>query len=557
MSKIDPISMQVINSYLVSTSLEMGVTLERTAYSTIVREERDYSCALFDRNGRLIGQADFIPIHLGSMEFALGEVMKEYKGDINDQDVFITNDPYTGAQHTPDIMMFSPIFYEQELIAYAGNVAHHLDVGGKVPGSVGGDSTEIFQEGLRLAPIKFFDRGKQDRNVTRIVQENVRIPSAVFGDLRAQVAANRTGARRFIELTRRYGGRSLEDYFEALLNHSEKRMRTEIGQIPRGKYEGEDYMDDDGISENPVRVKVTVEVNEDSLTVDFSGSASQVRGPVNSILTATKSTIYYAVRCILDPSIPQNSGCYRPIEVIAPEGTVVNPKFPAACGGRTQVCYRIVDAFMSALSPVIPEEVVAGSYGNVVVALGGVDPRTREPFVFFEVIAAGGGARFLKDGIDATDKHLANCMNTPIEALELEYPILVDRYELISDSGGPGRMRGGLGVRRDLRVLASEATLALRSDKHRTGPKGILGGEPGRPGAFILNPGKADERCLPSKTSLRLADGSVIRIEAPGGGGLGKPSEREKKLILEDIADGKITKPQATQTGSSTTPLDI
>jgi len=551
MRRFDPITLEIINKTLISTALEMGVTLERTAYSTIVREQRDCSCALFDVKGRLVAQAEFIPMHLGSMEFPLQEIIKRYGDEMEEGDGFLVSDPYSGAQHTPDIMIFSPIFYRHEMVAFAGNVAHHLDVGGKVPGSVGGDSTDIYQEGLRFAPVKFFSRGKQDKNVTTIIEKNVRNPRAVLGDLRAQTAANKTGEKRFLSTIERYGKGELLRYMAQLMDHSEKRTRAEISKIPSGKYESEDYLDNDGIVDEPIKVRASVDIKGENLVVDFTGSDPQVRGPVNSVITATKSAVYYSIRCLLDPTIPQNNGCYRPISVIAPEGSVVNPKPPAACGGRTQVCYRIVDVVLGALSIVIPERVVAGSYGNAVVALGGPDPRTSERFVFFEVIPGGHGSRYNKDGIDATDKHLSNCLNTPIESIETEYPILVERYELIQDSGGPGRFRGGMGLRRDLRILAPEVTASLRSDKHKQGPCGLLGGKPGRPGSFIINPATKSERLLSSKTSLQIKQGDVISINTPGGGGYGDPKRRSIDLIKRDIAEGKLSARQAKETYGS------
>ncbi|MCL4459923.1 MAG: hydantoinase B/oxoprolinase family protein [Chloroflexi bacterium] len=540
MDRVDPVTVEVVLNALISAALEMGVGLQRTAYSTIIREEKDCSCAVFGPEGELVAQAEFIPIHLGSMEFGLKEIIAEYSAAFEPGDIYASNHPYRGAQHTPDIMMFSPVFYGDELVGFVGNVAHHIDVGGNVPGSVGGNNTELFQEGLVIPPLKIYAKDEMGDWFRKMIAANVREPDKTLGDLRAQVVANKIGERRFLELLRNYGTAIVRHCIRRIVDYSEQRMRAEISGIPNGRYVAEEYMDGDGQSDAPVRIVATVVVDGTEIWVDFTGTDEQVRGAVNSPLTATRSAVYYAIRCLTDPEIPQNHGCLRPIHVLAPSGTVVNPISPAACGGRMQPCYRIVDVIFQALAPAIPDKVVAGSHGNTVISIGGRGITENKHYVFFEVVAGGYGARSNKDGIGGVDVHLSNCMNAPIEAIEIEYPLLLESYELEPNSGGVGKYRGGQGIRRDIRFLGDEATLMIRSDKVKFGPKGMLGGGEGRPGLFVLNPNTKEQRILQSKTTTFIKKGNLISLRTPGGGGYGAPEQRPPGLLEKDLIEGRV-----------------
>lgn len=539
--RVDPITLEVLRNALAGVAEEMNANLVRTGYSPNIKERRDCSAALFDPRGRMIAQAESIPVHLGAMPFSVAAALEHFE-ELKPGDTVILNDPFAGGAHLPDITFITPIFHRARLVGIAANRAHHADIGGKAPGSLAGDATEIYQEGLRIPPLLLRRAGELDEAVLKLILANTRTPEERLGDLRAQRAANETGLRRFLELVERYGMELLRAAIEELLDYSERRMRAELAAIPDGRYEYEDYLDDDGLGEGPIRLHVQVEVRGDEIMIDFSGSAPQVEGPVNAVYAVTASAVYYTIRALTDPDIPPNEGCYRPIVIVAPEGTVVNASPPAAVvGGNLETSQRIVDVLLGALAQALPERAIGACQWTMNnLSLGGIDPRTGRAYAFYETIGGGLGARADKDGIDGVHSHMTNTLNTPIEALEIAYPLRVERYELRRDSGGAGRRRGGLGIRREIRVLGHRARLSLLADRRCTRPYGVRGGLPGESGADALIIG-GEERPLPGKGTVVVEPGTVVRVETPGGGGYGDPQERERELVLKDYREGRIS----------------
>jgi len=549
MKNIDPIKMEVIRNALSSVSEQMSLTIVKTAYSTIIREILDFSTALFDAKGRIVAPSAQIPFQMNSMSPALEGMFRYYPLDEwNPGDVFLMNDPYLGAGHLPDILTYSPIFYQDQMVAIAGSLAHHIDIGGRSPGSYGGDVTEIFQEGLRIPPIRLYESGKLNKYFMDILKSNIREPKKTEGDVGAQVAALRIGEKGFLELVEKHGIETVASTMNQLLDYSERRMRAKIAALPDGEYECEDYVDDDGIDDTPIKVKVKITIEGDNLTFDFTGSSKQRVGPINATLPTTLSAVYYTVIALLDPDIPQNHGCYRPIKVIAPEGSVTNVLPPAPVVGRVTICHRMVDAIFGAFSQVIPEKVTAGYYGmSNVYSISGFEPKNGKQWVFFDIEVGGWGARYNSDGPDCYSAHLHNLANTPIEMVEVSYPLRIEKYELRQDSGGPGKYRGGMGVRRDLRVL-TDATVTTQSDRFKFPAKGFDGGKEGSTGRLIVNPDTKEEVFLKSKTTnYNLFEGDLFSVQTQGGGGYGNPRHRERELVEQDLREKKISPEQSEQ----------
>ena len=540
MENLDPISFEILKNSLISIAEEMGVVLRKSSFSPNIKERRDYSCTLFNASGQLVAQAEHIPVHLGAMPYSVQAVLKEFKDDLAEGDDIILNDPYRGGTHLPDITMVSPIFFNERLVGFAANRAHHSDVGGVAPGSMSALSRDINQEGIRIPPVKLWTEGKPNRQLLDFVLSNVRTPDERLGDLRAQRAANLVGAKRLLELLKKSSASTVESGMNQLINYSEELMIKRIRELPRKSSSAIDYLDDDGFGATDIPIKVKVTVGRRSIAFDFSGSSKQVQGPLNAVYSVTLSAIYYVVRCVTDPSIPANAGCFKPIQVKAPSGTIVNAEPPApVAGGNVETSTRIVDVTLKAFSSIIPERVCAACQGTMNnVTIGGVDPRTGKYFTYYETIAGGFGARYNKDGVDGIHSHMTNTLNTPIEALESAYPLRVKRYELVRRSGGKGRFRGGLGIRRDTEVLAEGSTISLMGERQRRGPWGLQGGTSGSPSAYrILR--AVGEKKLPSKTTITAHAGEVLSLTTPGGGGYGPPQKRLVQLIRIDNADGK------------------
>lgn len=549
--KIDPITTEVIRNQIQSVVEEMAISLMKSAYSTNIKERRDLSAAVFDGEGRAIVQGEHLPLHLGSM-LGLVKIIREkfpleriYPGDI-----FISNDPYRGGgSHLPDVAMAAPVFKDGELVMFVGNIAHHADIGGASPGSMAGDMTEIYQEGLRLPPIKIFERGTLLEDIFDLILLNVRVPRERMGDYQAHFASLQLGVRRIGTLYDRWGIEALREAMAAILDATERQIRAGIRQIPDGTYQFEDDLDDDGFGNRKIPICVRVTVKGDEITLDFTGSAPQVKGNINISWSGLQATVAYTLKCLIDPNVPSNEGFYRPIHIVAPEGTITNAAFPAASAGRAQACQRVVDVIIGALAPAIPERAVAAANGsNTTAVFYGKNPQTREYYVYLETYGGGSGGRAFKDGKDGVQVHITNTSNLPIEALESEYPLFIETYTLVPDSGGAGKYRGGMGLRRDVRILDHTCTFSAQGERFVLQPWGLFGGKPGGIGRLVLHPGTGQEKVLPSKISkVEIQPDEVVSIQTPGAGGYGNPKERDPERIHQDLREEKISKGKAQE----------
>ena len=545
---VDPVTLEVIKGALIYTAEEMGIILRNSAYSPNIKERMDFSCTIFDGKKRLVAQAEHIPVHLGSMQLAVQNGLEKFKGELEEGDMLLLNDPYISGTHLPDLTLIHPIFYNGEIIAYAANKAHHSDVGGKSPGSMAGDATEIFQEGIIIPPVKLVKRRKVDRELTNLILSNVRTPHARLGDLRAQIAANLRGEKRVLELIKKYGIKTFEAAVEKIMDYSEKRIRNEIKRMPKESCSAEDYLENTGTTNKRVKIKVTVTVKEDELIIDYTGTDKQVDGPVNAVLGVTLSGVYYVLRCLTDPSIPMNAGCFRPIRVKVPKGCLMNPVPPApVAGGNVETSQRNVDVLLKAFSKIIPEKVCAACQGTMNnVCVGGLKDGKGEAWTFYETIAGGFGGRYGMDGVDAVHSHMTNTMNTPIEAIETIYPLRFLTYKLREDSGGPGKWRGGVGLERSWMLLASSAVLSVLAERTKMPPWGLFGGKPGAKGEYYLIKANGKRVKLKSKCTVKMEKGDIFVVKTPGGGGYGKPFERNPELVLRDVINGLVS-PESAQ----------
>jgi N-methylhydantoinase B len=568
----DPIELEIFKNIFHSIAEEMGAALRRTAFSPNIKERRDYSCAVFDAAGEVIAMGDHMPVHLGSMPMSVRAAIERLQ--LEPGDVAMLNDPFCGGTHLPDITLVAPVFLNKSVILseraglprraqashtlargskdlergrrpqpdfYVASRAHHADVGGAYAGSMG-LCREIYQEGVRIPPVKLMHAGKMEADVLALLLNNVRTPREREGDLGAQIAACHTGSVRLAEVVARYGLERVKRAARELLDYSEEMMRAFLAEVPRGTYRAEDFLDDDGITSKPIRIVASVRfhaghrgpsarargrrslgMTKEAVTVDFTGSDPQVEGSVNAVEAITYSACFYVFRCLLAEEVPATAGLMRPIRVIAPQGTVVNARPPAAvAGGNVETSQRIVDVLLQALAQALPARILAGSSGTMNnLTIGGTDPRSGEPFAYYETIAGGLGARPTKPGVSGIHTHMTNSLNTPAEALEYAYPFRVRRYSLRPRSGGTGRQRGGDGIVREVEVL-TEAEVTLLSDRRKRGPRGLAGGKDGAPGKTIVLRHNGRKEVLPSKASVRLKAGERVRVESPGGGGWGK-----------------------------------
>jgi N-methylhydantoinase B len=544
---VDPVTVEVIKGALIYAAEEMGIALRNSAYSPNIKERMDFSCTLFDHQKRLAAQAEHIPVHLGSMSWAVEEGLKQFKGELEDGDMVLFNDPYISGTHLPDITLIAPIFHKEEIIGYAANKAHHSDVGGKAPGSMAGDATELYQEGIIIPPIKFVKRGEVEAELSALLMSNVRTPDIRMGDLRAQTAASLLGERRMKGLAEKYGVEVLREAMTQVMDYSGKMMRREIEKMPKGRYEAEDYLESTGVSDESVKIKVAITVREGSLNIDYSGTSGQVEGPVNAVFGVTLSGVYYVLRCVTDPTIPMNEGCYRPLQVYAPKGTLVNPIRPApVAGGNVETSQRNVDVLLKAFAQIVPEKVCAACQGTMNnVTVGGTDPETGRSWTFYETIAGGFGGRNGLDGVDAVHTHMTNTMNTPIEAIEAVYPIRFLKYELRMDGGGAGRWRGGVGVERSWKLLSPSATLSIIAERTKLAPWGVYEGKPGMKGEFLIRKLDGTEIRLESKCTVKMEKGDIFVARTPGGGGYGSPLERAPEAVREDVVNGLVSRSSA------------
>jgi N-methylhydantoinase B len=514
----DPIETEIFRHLFISVAEEMGVALERTAFSPNIKERRDHSCALFDAAGRLVAQAAHIPVHLGAFPVMMARVVPETTW--RPGDMLLCNDPFVGGTHLPDLSLIAPIFTEAgELFGFVANRAHHADVGGAAPGSMA-PAREVYQEGVILPPIKLLSEGQINEAVIALFCRNTRTPAERRGDLAAQIAANETGARRFRELLATYGPQTLAARIEDGRRHSEAAVRALLAAVPTGEYAFDDWLDSEPGGE-PVRIAVTLRARGDTVEVDLSGSAPQQPSPINAPLAVTHSAVYYCILCLLPEEVALNQGCFAPITVRAPEGSVVNARPPAAvAGGNVETSQRIVDAVFGALALALPGRVPAASQGTMNnLTIGGTTEATGAGFAYYETMGGGAGGSPEAAGIDAVHCHMSNTRNTPAEALEYHYPLRVRRYALAEDSGGPGRHPGGRGLVREIECLAP-ARVSLLADRRERGPYGLQGGAPGQPGADVAIVDGVEE-ALPGRTSRDVPAGAILRVRTPGGGGWG------------------------------------
>lgn len=537
----DPVTFAVIKSALDAIVDEMAGTVMRTARSSIVRDVLDYSATLCDRHGQILSQAKTVALHLGAVPDAMEVIVDRFAATAREGDVYVLNDPYAGGMHLPDIFMVKPIFHAGAVEGYAVVVAHHCDMGGRVPGSNAADSTEIFQEGLRIPPTRLFDAGQPNETLFDLIRTNVRLPAMVLGDLDAQYATCRTGERELLRLIERHGVDEIRAYFDALLDYGETLTRKSIAAWPDGTYRFEDAIDGDGFTTEPIPIRCAITVRGDALEVDFAGSSPQVRGAINATFSFTKSSAYLAVRCALDRDVPNNAGVYRAITVTAPDRSILKPEMPAPVAARALTGYRVVDTVLGALAQFAPARLMAaGEGGNTVLSMGGYDKETGAPFVLVDMINGAWGGRADKDGVEAITNPAQNMSNLPIETLEDRYPLRMEEYSLRPDSCGAGRFRGGLGLTRTYRILVDDTVLQVRADRTSTPPYGLAGGEPGSLSRNVLDPdGAATE--MPGKFTRIVDRDTVVRHEQAGGGGNGDPLERDSAAIAADILEQKVT----------------
>jgi len=546
---MDSIKLEIYRSLYTSVAEEMGVSLRRTAFSPNIKERRDYSCAVFDRRGRLIAQGDHMPVHLGSMPMSVRAAIDQC--ELGAGDVVILNDPYAGGTHLPDVTMVAPVFASGRrgdramgrkeskspsrsvapsptLLFYVANRAHHADIGGANPGSMGA-ATEIYQEGLRIPPIHIARGGAINHEVLNLLLANVRAHEERQGDLAAQLGSLRVGSERLIEIVERYGFKESDEYAGHLVDYAGRMMRRTLANIPDGLYRAEDFLDDDGETDRPVRIAVSIRIKGERALVDFTGSAPQVRGAINAVEAITVSAVYYVFRCLIAGDVPASAGVLNPVEVIAPPGTIVNALLPApVAGGNVETSQRIVDVLLKALARAVPTRIPAASQGTMNnLTIGGWDAGRGREFAYYETVAGGMGARPHADGLSAVHTHMTNSLNTPVEALEYAYPLRVRRYAIRRGSGGAGRYCGGDGVVREIELLA-DARVSLLADRRRFTPYGLAGGEAGEKGRAVLVNQDGRRKKLPGKFSISTRRGARLVIETPGGGGYGQPSAKKR-----------------------------
>ena len=522
--RFDPTTLEIYRALFTSVAEEMGVALRRTAFSPNIKERRDYSCAVFDKSGRVIAQGDHMPVHLGSMPMAVAAALKEI--EFAPGDVVALNDPFAGGTHLPDVTLVMPVVKGKRILFYVANRAHHADIGGATPGSMG-VATDIYGEGIRIPPIRLVRNGVLDQDTMRLLLANVRGNVERRGDFDAQIGSLKTGETRLLEIIERRGEKEAFVYAGQLIEYSARLMRHTIASIPDGSYEAEDALDDDGIEERPVRIAVRIVIRGEHALIDFTGSAAQVVGAINAVEAITVSAVSYVFRCLLGGDVPASAGLMEPIEVIAPAGTVVNANPPASvAGGNVETSQRIVDVLFKALAQALPDRIPAASQGTMNnLTIGGIDTRTGLEFSYYETVAGGMGARPAQDGMSGVHTHMTNSLNTPAEALEYAYPLRVCEYRLRRGSGGEGKQRGGDGVVREIQTLVP-ARMSLLADRRKRAPYGLHGGSDGKSGSGFIIRGNQCQK-ISAKGSHELQTGDRVRVETPGGGGWGNTDKTD------------------------------
>lgn len=539
-ASFDPVAFEIVRNAITGIADEMVLTIVRTGYSAVVRDVMDFSAGLCDAEGKMVAQGLSLPVHLGSIPDAMVAIHNAFPDDINPGDVFILNDPYEGGMHLPDIFIVKPIFTDEGLLGFAATVCHHTDIGGRVAGGNASDSTEIYQEGLRIPPLRLYHKGEPDPSLFRILEKNVRVPVYVLGDLRAQLSACHVAEREIQRLAQRYGHEGMKTYFQELIAYSERRTRAAIREWPDGVYEFTDYLDDDGFGAEDLKIKVTLTVDGDEILVDFTGSAPQTKGAINATASITKAVAYASAHYLVGPDIPSNEGFFRPIKVIAPAGTIVNAVEPAATAARGATVFRMGDAVLGAFAKMAPDRMFAATEGgNTGVSIGGYD-QNRKPFIMVDFICASWGGRPFADGLDGNTNPFENLSNGPIEITEMTLPLRIERYGFVPDTGGPGRYRGGLAIVKEYRLLEEEAVCQVRSDRRKYLPYGLAGGKPGTPSLNIWNPGE-NEEILPAKFTRMMKRGDLLRHQTAGAGGHGDPFTRDPYAVLDDVLQEKVS----------------
>ncbi|PBB28979.1 hydantoinase B/oxoprolinase family protein [Mesorhizobium sp. WSM3882] len=541
---LNPIEIEILFNSLRSIADEMFVALKRSAYSANIKERQDHSTVIADLDGRLVVQAEAsLPIHIASMTGLLRGVIAKFGSDIAPGDIFVGNDPHVaGGTHLPDINMAMPVFHDGQLVCFVCNIAHHADVGGIAAGSMAGGMSEIYQEGLRIPVLRLVSGYRLQEELLALVLLNVRVPDERRGDYFAQIASCRLGERRVLSLLETFKLNTLKAVFADLIDRTHERMKRHISALPDGVYGFSDRMDDDGLGNDDIPITVRIEKSGSDILFDFTGTSHQVRGNINMTLNATHAAICYCLKALLDPDAPNNDGLLRIPRFTAPEGSLVNSKFPASVAGRAHTCQRVIDVILGAFAQALPDKVVAAANGaNTTAVFSGVDPRSGKNYVYLETLGGGFGGRATQDGTDGVQVHITNTSNLPVEAIETEYPLLVESYELVQDSGGAGRHRGGMAIRRVIRPVGHSCVFSGMGERFRNQPWGIFGGEPGRTGQFLLRTSDGEIR-LPNKPlGLQVQEGQAVVVETPGAGGYGPPAERSSEDLSRDRAEGRFS----------------
>jgi N-methylhydantoinase B len=544
MPELDPITVDITRYKLDGIANEMQATLLKSSFSPIVKEGLDASASLFALDGTTLAQSCSIPIHLATLIPAVAKIIETFPiARMKDGDTYVLNDPYCGGTHLPDIAVVQPIFHRGRPIALAAAMTHHQDVGGMSAGSVPTNATEIYQEGLRIPPLKLREAGQYNDTLVALLRQNVRIPDTVMGDLNAQIAACTIGARRFAELAERFGDNQLIAICDELLARSERLTRAALLRIPAGTYRFVDFLDNDGIElDKPIRIEIAATIVDGAVEFDFTGTSAQVKGPLNCVPSGSLAAACWAVRALTDPDIPTNGGCFRPISLKLPEGTIVNPQEPAPVNARTSTIKRIAGCMIGALAPAMAGKAPAAAAGELhVLVFGG--KTVAGNYVVGELIAGGSGAGPRGDGVDAIETDATNCMNLPAEALEMEAPIRLHRVALRANSGGAGEWRGGLGLTREYEVLEGDVSFSHRGERHFSAAAGLAGGKEGARARSVIRRADGSEETIPSKIATMLHPGDRVTVETAGGGGYGEPNHRRRDLTEADRADGKVIAP--------------
>jgi N-methylhydantoinase B len=538
----DPVTLEVQRNALQSIAEEMGVTLIRTALSPNIKDRRDCSTAIYTATGDLVAQAEHIPLHLGIMPSIVKKILELYPPEnLAPNDAIISNDPYINGSHLPDICLITPVFIKNELTAIVANLAHHVDVGGAVPGSMSTVSTEVFQEGIRIPPIKLYNHGEINQEVMELLTYNIRTNETFHGDLQAQYSTNLVGCKRLQELVQKTGLDFLRHQMEDIIDYTERRFRAALAFVPSGTYRYFDYLEGDGISNNRIKIALTLQITEDKIIADFTGTDDQVKGPINATPGVTQACVYFAVKAVLDPELPSNEGIARVVETIVPKGSLLNPHFPAPVAhANINTAQRITDVILGALAQALPHQVTAAGTGSMsLLAIGGLD-QNKEYFSYIETYGGGQGGKYGQDGMDGVHVNMTNTRNTPVEVIEMSYPLRVEKYALRPDTGGAGQFRGGTGLTRQITLL-TEAHVSVSSERNTIKPWGLEGGLPGGVGRCYLETPAGEKLKMPGKYTKELPAGTVITLETAGGGGYGPVKERTQEAISHDGEEGLTT----------------